>query len=184
VDIRFLSSNEHKIREVESILGPTGISVIPVSRKIEEIQTEDVSRLVRDKVLKAFEQIGRPIFVEHTGLHLPGLNDLPGGLTQIFWDSLQADSFVQLVSGLATKKAVAKTVIGYCDSRKIFCFEGAVSGSVPTLPAGSRDFQWDCVFVPDGFLETFSQLGESRKNEISMRRKALDKFSSFLQGRV
>lgn len=179
MEIRFLSSNIHKIREVEAILGLVGVRVISAPTKIEEIQTEDVHRLVRDKALKAFERIGRPVFVEHTGLHLPGLNGLPGGLTQIFWDRLQADSFVSLTKNLSSQIVTAKTVIGYCDSRVIHYFEGEVSGKVPDTPAGSRDFQWDCIFVPDGFSQTFAELGE-RKNEISMRRIALNKFAEFL----
>jgi XTP/dITP diphosphohydrolase len=180
MDIRFLSSNVHKISEVEAILGPVGVHIVPATIKIEEIQTEDVQRLVRDKVLKAFERIGRPVFVEHTGLHLPGLNGLPGGLTQIFWDRLQADSFVSLVKNLGSRLVMAKTVIGYCDSRTIHYFEGEVCGTVPDAPAGQRDFQWDCVFVPDGFSQTFAELGD-KKNEISMRRKALDQFAAFLR---
>jgi XTP/dITP diphosphohydrolase len=181
MDIRFLSSNVHKIREVEAILGPVGVRVVPVPLKIEEIQTEDVQRLVRDKALRAFERIGRPVFVEHTGLHLPGLNGLPGGLTQIFWDRLQADSFTALVKGLGSRLITAKTVIGYCDSQNLHYFEGEVSGTVAELPAGPRDFQWDCVFIPDGFSQTFAQLGE-KKNDISMRRLALNKFATFLRG--
>jgi XTP/dITP diphosphohydrolase len=74
VEIRFLSSNIHKIREVEAILGLVGVRVISAPTKIEEIQTEDVHRLVRDKALKAFERIGRPVFVEHTGLHTKSNN--------------------------------------------------------------------------------------------------------------
>jgi XTP/dITP diphosphohydrolase len=181
MDIRFLSSNVFKIREVEAILGRVGVHIVPASVKIEEIQTEDVRRLVRDKVLKAFDRIGRPVFVEHTGLHLPGLNGLPGGLTQIFWDRLQADSFVSLVKNLGSSLITAKTVIGYCDSQTIHYFEGEVSGTVADVPAGTRDFQWDCVFVPDGFSQTFAELGD-KKNDVSMRRMALDKFAEFLQG--
>jgi XTP/dITP diphosphohydrolase len=181
MDIRFLSSNEHKIREVQAILSPVGVNIVPAPIKIEEIQTENVQRLVRDKVLKAFELIGRPVFVEHTGLHLPGLNGLPGGLTQIFWDHLQADSFVSLVKNLGNSLVTAKTVIGYCDSRTVHYFEGEISGTVPDVPAGSRDFQWDCVFIPDGFTQTFAELGE-QKNDISMRRKALDQFAEFIRG--
>jgi XTP/dITP diphosphohydrolase len=179
MEIRFVSSNVHKIREVEAILGLVGVRIVPASIKIEEIQTEDVQRLVRDKVLKAFAQIGRPVFVEHTGLHLAALNGLPGGLTQIFWDRLQADSFAFLVKGLGNRTVTAKTVIGYCDSKDIRFFEGEVVGTVPESPAGSRDFQWDCVFVPDGYTQTFAELGD-KKNEISMRRKALDQFAAFL----
>lgn len=181
MEIRFLSSNAHKIREVETILGPEGVRIVPAPIKIEEIQTEDVQRLVRDKVLKAFERIGRPVFVEHTGLHLPGLNGLPGGLTQIFWDRLQADSFVSLVKNLGSRIITARTVIGYCDSQIIHYFEGEISGTVPDIPMGPRDFQWDCVFIPDGSTRTFAELGE-KKNDISMRRRALDQFAAFLRG--
>lgn len=164
---------------MQRILQPVGVDVVPVSKRIEELQTEDVERLVRDKLTKAFEAIGRPIFVEHTGLYLAGLNGLPAGLTQIFWDKLQAERFANLVAGLGDTAVKAKTVIGYCDGRKIHLFEGAVSGVVPYAPAGPRDFQWDCVFVPNGHTQTFAQMGIA-KDEISMRRKALDEFARYL----
>lgn len=179
MEIHFLSSNPHKIQEVEAILGAAGVRVIPTQAKVEELQTDNVKSLVRDKVLKAFSKIGRPLFVEHTGLHLSGLNGLPGGLTQIFWDKLGPESFATLATSLATQEVIAKTTIGYCDSRKIHYFEGEVKGTVPKVPAGSRDFQWDCVFVPDGESQTFAELG-AKKNEISMRRKALDTFRDYL----
>lgn len=177
--IRFISGNKHKIEEVTKILTPTGVEIVPVSRKIVELQTEDVERLVRDKLTKAFNLIGRPLFVEHTGLYLEGLNGLPAGLTQIFWDKLEADRFAALVEGVGNPVVVAKTVLGYCDGEKVHLFEGAVTGRVPKIPAGSRDFQWDCVFVPDGYTQTFAEMGDE-KNKISMRRKALDAFAGYL----
>lgn len=179
MEVHYLSTNPHKIEEVQAILGPTGVRVLATREKIEELQTEDINALVRDKVLKAFSRIGRPLFVEHTALHLTGLNSLPGGLTQIFWDKLGPDLFVALVNGLRTRQMTAKTTIGYCDSRGIYYFEGEVVGAVPKVPAGNRDFQWDCVFVPDGSSRTFAELGPE-KNEFSMRRKALDKFAAHL----
>lgn len=178
--IRFMSGNKHKIAEVQRILAPVGVDVVPVSRKIEELQTEDVERLVRDKLTKAFEAIGRPLFVEHTGLYLSGLNGLPAGLTQIFWDRLEADRFADLVAGLGDAKVTAKTVLGYCDGHKVHLFEGAIKGTVPRKPAGPTDFQWDCVFVPDGSTQTFAEMGAA-KDDISMRRKALDLFAAHLK---
>lgn len=175
-----MSGNKHKIAEVQRILAPIGVDVVSVSRKIEELQTEDVERLVRDKLTKAFEAIGRPLFVEHTGLYLSGLNGLPAGLTQIFWDRLQADRFADLVAGLGDAKVTAKTVLGYCDGHKMHLFEGAIEGTVPSKPAGPPDFQWDCVFVPDGSGQTFAEMGAA-KDEISMRRKALDLFAAHLK---
>lgn len=175
-----MSGNEYKITEVKRILRPTGVDIVPVSCKLEELQTEDVDRLVRDKVTKAFEIIGRPLFVEHTGLYLEGLNGLPAGLTQVFWDRLEADRFVNLVAGLGDDTVMAKTVLGYCDGRSILTFEGSVQGKVPLVPRGPREFQWDCAFVPTGNHETFAEMG-NRKDLISMRKVALDNFASFLK---
>lgn len=178
--IRFISGNHYKIKEVKKILSPVGVEIIAVGQKIEELQTEDVKKLVKDKVTKAFDLIGRPLFVEHTGLYLRGLNDLPAGLTQIFWDKLEADRFAALVEGLDDKRVIAKTVLGYCDGRQIHFFEGSITGAVPKLPAGPRGFQWDCVFVPEGHSQTFAEMGDL-KNDISMRRIAVDAFAEYIR---
>lgn len=179
MEIRFISGNEYKIEEAQEILQVSGIKVVPVNIKIEELQTRDTTNLVRDKVLKAFNSIGRPLFVEHSGLYLNYLNGFPGGLTQIFWDTLQADLFIELLNENKDTKVVAKTLIGYCDGKRIFTFEGEVEGNVSSEPRGDRKFQWDCVFIPDGYDQTYSELGK-RKNDISMRRRALDSFRDYL----
>lgn len=182
LEIRFLSGNKFKISEASLILKGAGVSVVPVKAKVEELQTEDTSRLVKDKTLKAFERIGRPLFVEHTGLYIDYMNGLPGGLTQIFWDTLQAEKFTQLFGKEGENTLVAKTVIGFVDGKKFHLFEGSVKGHIPPEPVGNRDFQWDCVFVPEGESQTFAEMGD-RKNDISMRKKALDQFASFLKKR-
>lgn len=161
-------------------MSKTGIEVIPVSFKIEELQTEDIYKIVRDKVLRAFNHIGKPVFVEHTGLYIKSLNGFPGGLTQIFWDKLKADKFSEIIGNLDDSSLTAKTVIGYCDSRKIHFFEGSIDGHVPKHPRGNKDFQWDCVFVPEGHSKTFAEMGD-KKNDLSMRKNAFEKFKAFLE---
>lgn len=178
--LAFLSSNPHKIMEVRSIFESDDIVIVPIEQKIEEIQTNDMQSLVRDKCIKAFRNIGRPLFVEHTGLYISALNELPAGLTQIFWDSLKADKISELFGSLADTKVIAKTRIGYCDGKRIHQFEGKIEGSIAKVPKGDRDFQWDCIFIPKGESRTFAEMGEE-KNKISMRRRALDNFADFLR---
>jgi XTP/dITP diphosphohydrolase len=179
-EIRFVSGNPRKIREAHEILAQAEVAVIPVTYKIEELQTADVERLVRDKALRAFDHARRPLFVEHTGLHLAHLNGLPGGLTQVFWDTLEADRFANLFGASPDPTADAVTTIGYVDGQRFHSFAGAVRGVIAPVPRGPRDFQWDCVFIPDGAGETFAEMGQIEKNAISMRRKALDHFAAFL----
>ena len=179
LEIRFVTKNSHKTEEVKTILGNIDVSIIPAPLTIHEIQTENIEDIVRDKVLKAFNQIGRPVFIEHTGLYIDSLEGFPGGLTQVFWDKLKADKFSELFGRLENTALKAKTVIAFCDAKKIYTFEGAIEGNISSEPKGNRSFQWDCVFIPKGFSETFAELGP-KKNDISMRKLAFDEFSKFL----
>ncbi|AKX44942.1 nucleoside-triphosphatase [Thiopseudomonas alkaliphila] len=183
MEINFVTKNPHKAREVEAILGNIGISIVHADLIIHEIQTEDINHIVRDKVLKAFTQVGRPVFIEHTGLYIDSLQGFPGGLTQVFWDKLEAEKFTELFGGLKNTSLKAKTVIAFCDAKKIYTFEGIVEGNIASEPRGNKDFQWDCVFIPKGFEETFAEMGE-KKNDISMRKKAFDNFRKFLVSEV
>lgn len=179
-NVRFVSSNHYKIEEAKFILSPINVNVIPIDMKIEELQTTDTERLVRDKALKAFTKIARPLFVEHTGLYLNYLNGLPGGLTQIVWDSLKAERFSTLFGQAPDTSVKAKTTICYVDGKRMHIFVGEITGRIAKSPAGNRDFQWDCVFIPDGETQTFAEMGE-RKNQISMRKLALDNYAAFLK---
>ena len=55
LEIRFLSQNDFKVAEAQKILQGAGVSVVPIASKVEELQTEDSKRLVKDKAIKAKE---------------------------------------------------------------------------------------------------------------------------------
>jgi XTP/dITP diphosphohydrolase len=174
----FASKNQFKQQEARQILAPLGINVEADHTEIHELQTVDTEALVRDKALQAFQRIGRPLFVEHTGLYMDLLGGFPGGLTQIFWDRLQKERFASLFAS-NEHNVTAKTTIGYVDGRRIHLFHGEIAGRVVSPPRIDHGFQWDCVFVPDGEIQAFSEMGE-RKNQISMRRVALEAFRKHL----
>lgn len=171
MNVRFMSGNRFKIEEATRILQKFDIEVVPNIIKIEEIQTLDTQALIRDKALKAFKIVGRPLFVEHTGLYLDLLNGFPGGLTQIFWDTLKKERFAERFA--SEQLAKARTEVCYIDGKKAWHFHGEVTGKIVNPPRIDHGFQWDCVFVPDGFEESFSEMGP-RKDEISMRKIALE----------
>jgi XTP/dITP diphosphohydrolase len=177
--LRFITGNAFKADEAVSILGKAGITVVPVKVKLNELQLEDADSLVRHKVLAAFRKVGRPLLVEHTGLYIDCLKGLPGGLTETFWNRLQAEGVCELVARAPHRGVTAKTHLGYTDGRSLQIFTGEVRGIIAEEPAGNRDFQWDCIFIPDGHTKTFSELGDL-KNELSMRKHALDKLVNFL----
>ena len=59
-------------------------------------------------------------------------------------------------------------------------FDGACVGRLLEEARGAHGFGYDPLFVPDGFAETFAELGEETKNRISHRSRALQKLKERL----
>lgn len=54
-------------------------------------------------------------------------------------------------------------------------FEGTCEGRILESPRGTAGFGYDPLFLPDGYAQTFAELGEEVKNKISHRARALEK---------
>ena len=57
---------------------------------------------------------------------------------------------------------------------------GVCEGHIRHDPVGASGFGYDPVFVPDGYNQTFAELGEDIKNQISHRAKALEQAIALL----
>jgi len=59
--------------------------------------------------------------------------------------------------------------------------EGACEGRIIFEPRGNGGFGYDPLFVPDGYEQTFAELGEDVKNQISHRARALANLKRMLR---
>lgn len=59
-------------------------------------------------------------------------------------------------------------------------FEGVCMGHIQFAPGGRGGFGYDPLFVPDGFAQSFAELGEDVKNRLSHRAKALERLKQHL----
>lgn len=180
MELRFVTKNAYKFSEFEKLFEGTGHRILQSTETIDEIQTEDLEALVLDKLIKAYNKIRRPVFVDHTGLQLEKLEGLPNGLTEIFWERLQNERLCNL---FADTSVIAVRLIAYCDGKSLKTFRGEARGRIAPTPRGPEGFQWDPIFIPEGFSETFAEMGD-RKHTISMRRLAINHFVAYLQGRT
>ena len=144
-------------------------------RQIHELQTLETRVLVRDKALKAFDKLRLPTFVEHASLQMKCLGGMPGALTQLFWDNLE-HKLCDIVKCLGTDEAFATSTIGFCNGCNLFVYEEKKAGRISEHPRGTRQFQWDTIFVPEGEVLTYGEMTLEHKNAISQRRKAFDLF--------
>ena len=61
----------------------------------------------------------------------------------------------------------------YADEFPAQTFDGACEGRIQFAASGQGGFGYDPLFVPDGFTQSFAELGEEVKNQLSHRAKAL-----------
>jgi XTP/dITP diphosphohydrolase len=59
-------------------------------------------------------------------------------------------------------------------------FDGTCEGRIAFSPRGRNGFGYDPLFVPEGFDQTFAELGDAIKNKLSHRAKALGKLHAKL----
>ena len=63
---------------------------------------------------------------------------------------------------------------------RLRAFDGACEGTIGFAPRGGQGFGYDPLFVPEGFTESFAELGEEVKNRISHRARALARLQAAL----
>ncbi|MFK4785181.1 non-canonical purine NTP pyrophosphatase [Fusobacterium sp. MFO224] len=180
--VYFMSKNKRKIKDAQKAanLLELKMEVFRIDYDIEEIQSENDEKLVKDKVIKAFKILRRPVCVEQTGLYIEEFGNLPGGLTSIVWDNLGVENFCKFF-GREKNKVLMKSIVGYCDGKNVEIFSGECYGTISTEPTGTREERLDRVFIPKGYNRTLSDLGEE-KNNISARITAFKKFFNYLEG--
>ena len=59
--------------------------------------------------------------------------------------------------------------------------EGIVNGHIATEKHGTEGFGYDPIFVPEGYDQSFAELGEEIKNGISHRARAVAKLVEYLK---
>jgi XTP/dITP diphosphohydrolase len=63
----------------------------------------------------------------------------------------------------------------------IFSAEGICDGKIAEIERGTNGFGYDPIFIPNGFDQTFGELSNEIKGEISHRARAISKIIRFLQ---
>ena len=59
-------------------------------------------------------------------------------------------------------------------------FSGSVEGEILREPFGAGGFGYDPLFCPEGYHESFAELGEEVKNSLSHRANALEQVAKWL----
>ncbi|MCF2593155.1 non-canonical purine NTP diphosphatase [Bacteroides caecigallinarum] len=185
----FATNNAHKLEEIRAILGNKVeiLSLNDINCHADIPETADT--LQGNAALKAqyiYENYGLDCFADDTGLEVEALNGAPGIYSARYAGGEGHDSeanMKKLLSEMQDKdnrKARFRTVICLIEGGEEHFFEGIVNGSIIRERKGGAGFGYDPVFMPDGYSETFAEMGNDEKNKISHRARAVKKLCEYL----
>ena len=174
----FITGNKNKFKEFEQILGKGNIEQLDID--LPELQEIDAQKIIRHKIQEALKHHKGPILIEDTSLYFDCLGGkLPWPLIKRFLHELKDEGLYELAKHYINHKARATVLIGYAEhADNIKFFEGTVEGTI--VEPVPTDFWRDGIFQPDGHDKPYGAMDKEEKNEISMRRIALDKLKDYL----
>lgn len=175
--IYFVTGNKDKLKEAQAMWSEVeGINI-----DLDEIQELDGKKIIEAKLKEAIKQKpGIPLIVEDQSVMIDGMNGLPGPLIKWFVKSMGLEGLVKMAESVGNNNCEARTIIGYTDKLgNTNYFEATIKGKIVS-PRGNIGWGWDSVFQPEGYNETFSEMTIEQKNELSMRRMALEKLKKYL----
>ena len=192
-EIVFATNNEHKLSEIRSILGEEfEVKSLNDIGCHEEIP-EDFDTLEDNAAQKAhyiFDKYHVDCFADDTGLEVEALNGEPGVHSARYAEGTDHDSeanmdkLLQKLDGQENRNARFRTVIALIQKgepeAKVSLFQGTVYGVITKEKSGAEGFGYDPIFQPDGYDQTFAELGIDIKNNISHRAHAVSKLAEFL----
>ncbi len=206
--IVFATNNPNKLQEIRDILGERFEIVSLQDIGCHEDIPETGDTLQENALLKAkyvAEHYGLDCFADDTGLEVEALHGAPGVHSARYAEGTDHNSEANMQKLLhelqdkENRKARFRTVIALLQHPKnqqeenienafvapdIHYFEGRIDGIIAKEKRGNAGFGYDPLFIPNGYQQSFAELGETIKNHISHRAQAVEKLAEYLHSKI
>ena len=188
-ELVFATNNAHKLEEIRAILGDKMHVLSLNDINCHEDIPETADTLEGNAALKAeyiFTNYGKDCFADDTGLEVEALNGEPGIYSARYAGGDGHDSEANMAKLLANmedkenRKARFRTAICLIEGGEKHFFDGIVKGEIIRERRGGAGFGYDPIFMPEGYSETFAEMGNDEKNKISHRARAVAKLCEYL----
>ncbi len=190
-ELVFATSNNNKIIEINRLLPKNLLISLKMLHDmgIEEELPETRSTIEGNAIQKAqyiYDNYGYNCFAEDTGLVVKSLNGEPGIYSARYAgedrdDDKNMNKVLEKLKTKSNRRAHFKTVIALIIDGILHTFEGKIEGEISLSKRGDSGFGYDPIFRPNGYDQTFAEIGINEKNKISHRAKALNKLITFLK---
>jgi XTP/dITP diphosphohydrolase len=141
------------------------------------------------KAVHAAKELNRWVIADDSGLVVPALNGAPGVYSARYAgkDATDFENRKKLLEEMQylmddDRQAFFECCIALASPEGLKkCVKGTCEGVLLNKDRGGGGFGYDPLFVKHGYNKSFAEIGESVKNRISHRRKALDKLTLSLE---
>lgn len=174
--------NAHKTREFAEILGPDFV-VSDLSGRTDVPEVEETGATFEEnailKAVTASRFIPGWVVSDDSGLSVATLDGEPGVRSARYAGEQATDQenlarLLWNLRGNQNRSAAFHCTIALAEEgHALTTFHGTVPGWIAMGPRGEDGFGYDPIFVPDGYSQTFSELGDAVKNRISHRAMAI-----------
>lgn len=183
------TNNAHKLEEIKAILGNEFelLSLKDIHCEVDIPENSDtLEGNASQKSHYVYDNYGLNCFADDTGLEVEALNGAPGVHTARYaTDGHDTDAntrkLLHELEGKENRKARFRTIVSLIEDGVEHQFEGIVNGEITTEKKGEKGFGYDPVFIPEGYTETFAELGVDVKNKVSHRSRAIAKLCEYLK---
>ena len=172
-ELIFATNNQHKLTEVQSLIGDSFKLMSLKDIGCNEDIPETAPTLEGNALLKArfiFSTFSKNCFADDTGLEIEALDGRPGVFSARYATDghdfeANIDKVLAELSGIRNRNARFRTVIALILDGSVHYFEGIVNGKIITERKGAEGFGYDPVFIPDGYQDTFAEMPLSEKTK-------------------
>jgi XTP/dITP diphosphohydrolase len=184
----FATNNQHKLMEIQAMLGMDfellSLNDIGCAEEIPEEQPT-LEGNARQKAMYIFDNYGYSCFADDTGLEIESLDGEPGVYSARYAGESKdpqanMDKVLYKLEKINQRKARFRTVISLVLNGNEKQFEGIVEGEISREKKGGSGFGYDPLFMPSGYNKTFAEMSLEEKNRISHRAKAVQKLVKYL----
>ncbi len=183
--------NEHKLRELEEILGSLELVPLPEDVELPPEDGETFSENALIKARAANATTGLPSVADDSGIEARSLGGRPGVRSARYAgpdasDEENLELLLRELDGTGDRSVAYVCALAYVDSeREEHLFEGRCEGELAAEPRGSGGFGYDPAFIPFDTgaddRRTMAELSSAEKHAISHRGRAARELERWLE---
>jgi XTP/dITP diphosphohydrolase len=183
--------NPGKLKEFGPLLAPLGYSLTSAGELglPEPEETADTfPGNARLKARAAAQASGLPALADDSGLSVAALGGGPGVFSARYAGGDYPAAFARIIAAAeAANDWRAWFTCALCLAQPdgvTATYVGQAYGRIATAPRGAGGFGYDPVFIPDGFEQSYAELGLTVKEKISHRAQAIAQLKAALRAKA